>query len=150
METKLEQPLRVLLADDDEDDRTFFREALNELSISTALQTVEDGVALLKLLVPEVLPAPHLLFLDLNMPGKNGKECLKEIRSLAHMKRTPIIIFSTSSSYIDVEETFRNGASLYVQKPSGFDKMVKLLDKVFRIDWDTHLSRADRNSFLFS
>ena len=150
METTNTRPLRVLLADDDEDDRTFFRDALNELEIKTSLLTVTDGIELTRLLVQNPEPLTHVVFLDLNMPGKTGKDCLREIRTLSHMKHTPVIIFSTSANPRDIEETFLNGASLYIQKPSGFSLMVNLLDKVLRMDWNTHSSRMDRSRFLFS
>jgi len=142
--------LCVLLADDDEDDRTFFREALDELGIQTLLHTVTDGVQLLELVLRKESLLPDLIFLDLNMPGKNGKECLREIRAIPHLRDTPVIIFSTSANLRDIDETFHNGASLYVQKPSGFTLMVELLDKVFRINWGDHISKADRSKFYFS
>jgi CheY-like chemotaxis protein len=150
METTKAHPLRVLLADDDEDDRTFFRDALKEINIDALLFAVQDGEELLKTLASGSVQLPHLVFLDLNMPGKGGKECLKEIRSLPHLNHTPVIIFSTSANYSDVEETFRNGANLYIQKPSGYTLMVKLLDKVFKIPWKDHMNNSDRSVFLLS
>src|SRR4051812_18114104 len=101
METTNAHPLRVLLADDDEDDRTFFQDALKEINLDALLFAVEDGEELLKVLGSGPVQLPHLVFLDLNMPGKGGKECLKEIRSLSHLDQTPVIIFSTSVNYSD-------------------------------------------------
>src|SRR6476469_4572818 len=87
----------LLLADDDEDDSAFFKDALNDLGLSASLGTVPDGVALMKYLSdhsPDTLP--DILFLDLNMPRKNGFECLSEIKSNVRLKMLPVIVFSTS------------------------------------------------------
>ena len=139
----------VLYADDDEDDRTFFREALGELKVPTVLHTVTDGIQLMKVLSPDVNPLPNVIFLDLNMPGKSGKECLREIRSMSHLHETPVIIFSTSSNHRDIEETFQHGATLYIQKPSGFKLMVDVLERFFGSDWKEIIQQSDRKKFLF-
>jgi CheY-like chemotaxis protein len=73
---------------------------------------------------------PELIFLDLNMPRKNGLECLKEIRSSEKFSKIPIAIYSTSASKNDIEETFRNGANVYIKKPSDFNILKQLLAKV--------------------
>lgn len=138
--------LKVLLADDDEDDRIFFREALDEIPLSTSLDSVKDGDELMDLLQTGRL-VPVVLFLDLNMPGRNGKECLQLIRMYNHLQSMPIIIFSTSANYRDVDEAFLLGASLYLQKPSGYSIMVKQLEKVLSINWN-QFSR-NRQQFLF-
>ena len=139
--------LRVLLADDDEDDRVFFRDALQEIPLATSLNAVKDGDELMNLLHHEGL-IHDLLFLDLNMPGRNGKECLQEIRMFSHLKKMPVIIFSTSANHRDVEEAFSLGADLYLQKPSGYSLMVQQLEKVLTIDWN--LFYRDRQRFLFT
>ena len=139
--------IRVLLADDDEDDRIFFREALDEIGLSITLNAVKDGDELMNFLNSQIL-IPDVLFLDLNMPGKNGKECLQLIRRHNHLQSMPIIIFSTSANHRDVEEAFSLGANLYLQKPSGYTLMVNLLEKVLSINWN-QFSR-DRQRFLFS
>jgi len=139
---------RVLLADDDEDDRIFFREALEEIPLATSLHAVKDGVELMNVLHPEQRNIPDVIFLDLNMPGRNGKECLGEIRTMNHLKELPVIIFSTSANHKDVEEAYQLGANLYLQKPSGYTLMVQLLEKVLKIDWKQFI--RDRQRFLFS
>ena len=138
---------RVLLADDDEDDRIFFREALDEIPLSTSLDAVTDGDELMELL-NKSSELHDILFLDLNMPGRNGKECLRDIRMYHHLKSLPIIIFSTSANQRDVDEAFSLGANLYLQKPSGYTLMVKNLEKVLNIEWLRF--ERDRSRFLFS
>ena len=82
----------LLLADDDEDDRIFFNEALQELPIDTSLNTVNDGQQLMNLLTSISTTLPDIIFLDLNMPLKTGYECLKEIKLNEKLKCLPVII----------------------------------------------------------
>lgn len=122
-------PLHILLADDDESDRFLFREAFSELNIKTLVHTVNDGVQLMEYLAQADTPLPHLLFLDLNMPRKNGLECLREIRKDEKLKNISIAIYSTSSSERDMDEAFRSGANVYIKKPSDFSALKQILDK---------------------
>src|SRR6186997_3602273 len=86
----------LLLADDDIDDCTFFEDALEDLSISATLLTVNDVVQLMNFLSANSNNLPDVLFLDLNMPRKSGFECLSEIKLIDELKHLPVIIFSTS------------------------------------------------------
>ena len=122
--------LHVILADDDESDRTNFTEALEESRIKTVVYAVKDGVELMEFLTREDTPVPHILFLDLNMPMKNGLTCLKEIRSIEKLKDVAVAIYSTSSYEKDIEETFHYGANVYIKKPTDFDTLKKVLHKV--------------------
>jgi CheY-like chemotaxis protein len=123
-------PIKILIADDDEADLLLFKEALKELKIHTKVQTVTDGVQLMEHLARTDLPLPELLFLDLNMPLKSGIECLREIRGDSKFKEVSIAIYSTSSSEKDIEETFVEGANVYINKPNNFDALKKVLEKV--------------------
>ena len=86
----------IFLADDDEDDCMLFEDALREVNASTELATANDGVELMMLLGKTVPPPPDVIFLDLNMPKKNGFECLAEIRNSKQFKDIPVVIFSTT------------------------------------------------------
>jgi len=141
-------PIRILLAEDDPDDRQFFQEALTEAQISSKLTTVEDGLQLTKYLAEADGQTPDIIFLDINMPYKNGKECLKEIRSNSSFKHVPVIMFSTSSYKTDIEETFANGANMYVSKPVFFDDVVTILKQIFSLNWKEELLHADQKRFL--
>ncbi len=123
-------PLHIILADDDESDRTNFKEALEESRIKTVFYAVKDGVELMEHLLKEDTPVPHLLFLDLNMPRKNGLTCLKEIRSLEKLKDVAVAIYSTSAYERDIEETFAHGGNVYIKKPTDFNLLKQVLDKV--------------------
>jgi CheY-like chemotaxis protein len=120
-------PIRIILADDDEGDRFLFKEALEELKIKSFVHTVNDGIQLMEYLNDKDTPVPHLLFLDLNMPRKNGLECLKEIRNNEKLKDISIAIYSTSASEKDMDETFLNGANVYIKKPSDFRVLKQIL-----------------------
>ena len=126
------EPLYIILAEDDESDRLNFTEALAESKIRTTVRTVNDGVELMEYLSIEENPLPDLLFLDLNLPRKNGLECLKEIKTQQRLKDISIAIYSTSSTEADIEETFRNGANVYIKKPNNFDLLKKSLNRVVR------------------
>ena len=112
--------LNILLADDDIDDCIFFKEALDELVISTNLTTVNDGEQLMKLLTNKQNELPQILFLDLNMPRKNGFECLSEIKENDKLKELPVVIFSTSFEQEVVNLLYKSGAHYFIRKPSVF------------------------------
>ena len=124
------EPLIILLADDDESDRFLFKEAFEELKIKSVIHSVKDGIQLIDYLIEKNAELPHLIFLDFNMPRKNGLECLKEIRANEKFKQIPVIIYSTSASKNNIEDTFRNGANVYIKKPADFSILKKLLAKV--------------------
>lgn len=123
------EPLHILLADDDESDRLLFEEAFAQLKIKTIVRTVNNGIQLMEWLNKENIRLPHLLFLDLNMPRKSGLECLKEIKSNKKLKDISIAIYSTSDNEKDMEETFHNGANVYITKPNDFNMLKQVLEK---------------------
>jgi CheY-like chemotaxis protein len=82
------------------------------------------------------------------MPYKSGKHCLKEIRSIEKLDTVPVIMFSTSSHPKDIEETFANGANLYVSKPVFFDDEVKIFKAIFSFDWQEQLLKLDKKNFV--
>jgi len=138
----------VLLADDDEDDRLFFSDAFDELKMKTVVKTVNDGEELMNYLNAAENRLPHVLFLDINMPRKNGLECLKEIRSNQELRDLSIAMYSTSSSEKDIEETFIQGANIYINKPSDFGELKRVLTEVLSINWQYHTSGLNRDNFL--
>ena len=119
--------LNVLLADDDIDDYTFFKSALNDLPRSTHLKAVQDGQQLMTLLNDETYELPNVLFLDINMPRKNGLECLSEIKCNERLKELPVIMFSTSSSRDTMSAAFKNGSHVYIRKPGNFEQLKELI-----------------------
>lgn len=140
--------IHIILADDDEDDRLFFTDAFSELKISTKVQTYNDGVELMNYLNEDDVVLPNVLFLDLNMPRKNGIECLQEIKSNDKFKDIAIAIYSTSSSEEHIEETFILGANVYIKKPNDFNTLKKVLSDVITINWQYHTSGLNKDNFL--
>ena len=142
--------MHILLADDDEDDRTFFSEAIQELKMNNKVTLFKDGNDLMDYLVHPEIKLPHVLFLDLNMPGKTGIDCLKEIRSNARFKDIAIAIYSTSSSDKDIEDTFIEGANIYIKKPNNFSELKKVIKEVVNMNWQFHTSGLNIETFFFS
>lgn len=140
--------IHIILADDDEDDRLFFTDAFEELKINTKVNTFNDGVELMNYLNQPDAVLPNVLFLDLNMPKKNGIECLDEIKKDNRFDDIAIAIFSTSSSEEHVEETFVRGANIYIKKPSDFATLKKVLSDVVTINWQYHTSGLNKDNFL--
>lgn len=140
--------IHIILADDDEDDRMFFTDAFDELKINTKVQTYNDGVELMNYLNKEDAILPNVLFLDLNMPKKNGIECLHEIKADKRFDDIAIAIYSTSSSEEHIEETFVNGANIYIKKPNDFTTLKKVLSDVVTLNWQYHTSGLNKDNFL--
>ncbi len=138
----------VLLADDDADDRVIFKEALNEINAQVHFVAVEHGNGLMELLNGATL-LPDMIFLDINMPIKNGKECLAEIKSNKTLADIAVIIFSTSSNQRDIDETYKSGANLYLEKPYSFTVLADTLSKLLALDWSNYKPQPPKEMFLW-
>jgi CheY-like chemotaxis protein len=139
----------IFLADDDMDDCSFFEDALNDLNISTELTISNDGIELMfnleKVSKP---PPPDIIFLDLNMPRKNGYECLDEIRNHPKFKEIPIVIFSTTDSNEVVDRTYTAGANLYVRKPNSHQGLKDIIETVLGFDLWQQPIKTPRSKFF--
>src|SRR5687768_14961993 len=102
--------MNFLLVDDDPDDTLLFKEVLHEVNSSVGFASAANGKAALSLLRSGTIPLPQIIFLDLNMPLMNGKECLMEIKQDPELMHIPVIIYTTSSQSRDIEETMMGGA----------------------------------------
>lgn len=138
----------IYLADDDEDDRLFFQEALHEVCDDSYLTMACDGRELMNMLVIPPVPLPDVIFLDLNMPIKNGFECLKEIKNDIRLKQLPIIIFSTALQEEAVAQVYNDGAAFYIRKPDNFSNLKKILLKVLQIDWRLEQVQPSKEKFI--
>lgn len=126
--------ITILIADDDEDDRLLTQDALTESRVLNTLHCVEDGVELLEYLNREGKyqdkinsPRPNLILLDLNMPRKDGREALKEIKANPKLKGIPVVILTTSKEEEDKIRGYNLGAASYITKPVSFDGLVELM-----------------------
>ena len=118
--------ISIILVDDDEDDRDLFFQALMEVSLSIKYEGCVNGSDALKKLSNQDAIIPDLIFMDLNMPGMNGFECLKKIREIVPLKKTPIIIYSTATKLENkIDEIYQ--PVRFLSKPSKFDDIVLAL-----------------------
>jgi len=126
------EKLHLLLADDDDDDCLLFRDALHELPRATDLSIVSDGEELMEFLLKPEQELPDFLFLDLNMPRKNGTECLQEIKQNKKLVKLPVIIFSTCALQTTIDQLFTMGAQHYIRKPASFSELTELIHQAIR------------------
>jgi len=146
------QIIRLLLADDDADDREFFRQSVVDSGIRAELTAVADGRQLLDLLSGgKDTFLPDVIFLDLNMPGMDGKACLREIRNQSQFSAMPVIILSTSTWMKDIEETYLGGANMYISKIVFYTNSVEWVRKLFpHADWRKVLMNPTRDAFAIT
>ena len=140
-------PKHFLLADDDEDDRLLFQYAVENIKLPVQITTASDGEQLMKYLSQAKNKLPDALFLDLNMPRKNGFTCLKEIKSSKSLSDIPVIIFSTSYEPRFAELLYEQGAHYYIAKPAGFDGLKEVIHRIFTILKKTKI-RPPKKDFL--
>tara|TARA_R100001369_G_scaffold92707_1_gene139238 strand:+ start:942 stop:1379 length:438 start_codon:yes stop_codon:yes gene_type:complete len=138
---------QILLADDDEDDCMFFREALDELSLCATLKTVNNGVELMNFLENNFLNLPQMLFLDLNMPRKSGAECLEEIKQSEKFKHLPVIIYSTSSNIDVMDQLYGKGAQYYIRKPADFSNLKSVISRTIDLILQKNVLPSCREEF---
>ena len=137
----------IALADDDEDDCVLFKDALDELLISPQVSWAKNGDDLMQNLSKNDRPLPDIIFLDVNMPIKNGIECLKEIRGDERLKHLPVIIFSTSTQQWAVDRTYELRANLFIKKPDTFQKLKDIIQRILSTDWRS-FSQVAKEDFL--
>lgn len=144
----VKKDLKIMLADDDEDDRELFAQAVASSLPQARLTMAENGCMLLQKLTDSPVEAlPDVLFLDMNMPLKNGKECLAEIRASESLANIPVIIYSTSGNQEQVDEMYEQGADRYIRKPSSFSVLKEIMELIGSMDWSGH-QRPDRQDFV--
>ncbi|MCO4294656.1 response regulator [Solitalea sp. MAHUQ-68] len=143
-------PIKVLLADDDKDDCFLFKEALEEVSLATQLKVVNNGEQLMHYLTKEAVEFPNVLFLDLNMPRKNGFACLEEIKSSENLMHIPVIIFSTSYDENIADRLFKKGAQHYICKPAEFSQLIKIIECSLKLILKEKTSSPLKENFLLS
>lgn len=136
METN-KDPICILLADDDPDDRMLTERALKKSRLANRLEMVEDGEELMKYLhregeyaEPGAAPRPGLILLDLNMPRKDGREALREIKSDAALRRIPVIVLTTSEAEQDILRSYDLGVNAFVTKPVTFDGLAGAIQRL--------------------
>ncbi len=132
--TQNKKVLYILMADDDEDDRMLTQEAMEESRVLNQLSFVENGAELLdylngsgKYADRDAYPMPGLILLDLNMPKKDGRQALQEIKADPALRRIPVVILTTSKAEEDMLRGYDLGAASYIPKPVTFSSLVELM-----------------------
>ena len=139
----------ILIADDDPDDQYMIREALRTTPLEHEIVTVNDGEELIEYLQKKgrfsdpALPLPVVILLDLNMPKKDGRECLNEIKADKKLKSIPIVVFSTSNNRDDVKRSYESGANSYITKPYSYNELVEVMN-TFKKYWFGTVKTPDR------
>jgi CheY-like chemotaxis protein len=135
------KPITIVLAEDDPDDRLMAVEALEESRLANDLHIVEDGEELMDYLYQRGKFAdlknwylPGLILLDLNMPKKDGREALKEIKADANLRRIPIVVLTTSDEEEDIYRTYDLGVNSFITKPVSFESLVEIM-KMLKLYW---------------
>ena len=136
MTDKQSLPINILMADDDEDDRLLTIDALKESRVLNNLFCVEDGVELLEYLRregkyadPKDSPRPSLILLDLNMPRKDGREALQEIKADPKLRSIPVVILTTSKEEEDMLRGYDLGCASYITKPVNFELLIETINR---------------------
>jgi two-component system, response regulator len=139
MRTKPSKPVTILVADDDADDRLMISDALRENRLANDLMFVEDGEDLMDYLHHRgkykdaaTSPRPGLILLDLNMPKKDGREALKEIKQDAELRGIPVVVLTTSKAEEDIYRTYNLGVNSFITKPVTFESLVKITGELGR------------------
>lgn len=125
----------VILAEDDEEDVHLFNTILSELNQDILVTVAADGILLMTFL-KQAITLPEMIFLDLNMPHKNGFECLSEIKGNERWNSIKIVILSTSSQPQHIENAYKGGADLYLAKPVSYTQFKKMMEKCLSLNWD--------------
>jgi CheY-like chemotaxis protein len=128
------RPLTVLVADDDSDDRLLMRDAFQETRLTSQLHFVQDGEELMDYLFrrgkyanPLDSPSPGLILLDLNMPKKDGREALKEIKGHPLLRLIPVVVLTTSRAEEDVHRSYELGVNSFITKPVNFETFIEII-----------------------
>ncbi len=144
---EIERPVDILLVEDNPADVRLTREAMSECGFNTRIHVAANGVEAMRFLNREgdfvSAPAPDLVILDLNLPIKNGREVLAEVKSDERLKKIPVIVFSTSSSPEDINESYRLHANCYICKPSDFDDYLDVVTGIERF-WGATVSLPEK------
>lgn len=134
--------LTIFYTDDDREDLEFFREATESIDMKIDLITLDNGQALLDILYNPP-PQPHLIFLDINMPGLNGLDVLETVRNSEKLSALPVIMFTTSNDQVIIDKSLKLGANFFVQKSINFPSLKKSIEHAMKIDWSTFKTTPD-------
>ena len=146
----ISQKLNIILAEDDFDDRFLFEEAIQELPVSVQINTFNNGEKLMEWLSDKKINLPDALFLDLNMPRKNGFATLAEIKKNPELQDLPVIIFSTATNNEMINQVFKDAAHYYIRKPVHFWELKELIYKSLKLIAENQTALPGKESFMLT
>lgn len=146
-------PITILMADDDPDDRLMARDAFAECALANPLRFAEDGEELMAYLHrmgryadQDTYPTPGLILLDLNMPRKDGREALREIKADPELRKIPVVVLTTSKAEEDVARSYLDGANSFISKPASFEGLLDVVQSLGKYWLDTVDLPPDRDA----
>ena len=146
----IRRKLNIILAEDDYDDRLLFEEVIEELPVSVKLTAFNNGDELMEWLIKKKTKLPDALFLDLNMPRKNGFAALGEIKRNTKLQDLPVIIFSTATNEEMIKQVFKDAAHYYIRKPANFWELKELIYKSLKLIADKDMDLPGKESFMLT
>ena len=146
----ISRKLNIILAEDDYDDRLLFVEAIDQLPVSVELITFNNGDELMEWLKNDKNKLPDALFLDLNMPRKNGFAALGEIKRDSQLQDLPVVIFSTATKDEMIKQVFNDAAHYYIRKPADFWQLKELIYKSLKLIADKEMDLPGKESFMLT
>lgn len=149
-EPQISRAILILLADDDADDCQLFQEALEELPLTTSLSTVSNGEKLMLHLTQKKSKLPDVIFLDLNMPRKNGFAALLAIKLNEKLQKIPVIIFSTSFDQEMINLVYKDAAHFYIHKPVEFSQLKKVIFQALTLVTQKNIGLPGKQDFVLT
>lgn len=137
----------VLMAEDDDEDFDLLSDAINEMFIEVSLTRAGNGDVLMKMLHREI---PDMLFLDILMPCRDGKDCLREIRADKKFDSLPIIVYTSLKDMETEEFCYRKGTNLFVYKPHSFSELTRVVQRIFSLNWKKVHYFPKRSDFVLN
>ena len=143
----LEEELHVLMAEGDKDDFDILADAIEKVPVKVILTRAENGDVLMKLIHDKI---PDLLFLDIILPYRDGRDCIREIRSDKKFDNLPIIVYTSIKDLDTIEFCYRWGTNLIVHKPQTYSEIADIIRKIFSVNWKKMQYYPSRNEFVLN
>lgn len=143
----MQSEFTIFYTDDDEEDLDFFKEIVNSIDSRHVVVTQQNGEQLLHAL-QNPPPTPHIIFLDINMPGMNGFEILEKVRAINKNRDLPVVMFSTTNNKEAIQTSMKLGASFYLPKSGAFEKLKNSIEHALKINWGTFA--PDEKNFVYN
>lgn len=140
----------ILLVDDDEDDRMFFEEALEDLGLNVTFESASTGLEAMQMLENSIKSLPDIIFLDMNMPLLSGSECLKRIRSNQRLQDLTVIMYSTSLHPETVDQLYDLGADYYICKPGDYGALKSTIAAAIHKAEISNKERVSKTHFVIN